>query len=194
MWAFCCRDVKNHRFACLWAAGALCACAQKAPPASPGQVDPTGAPALDSTSTNVDELESQLAAAERQLNAQLSPALNATTTDGEKGGGGLDQSAEETASPEVPAEPPPPGAQPQPGRPKPASRGTGPVGGATAQTKSVAPSCDTVCKALASMERSADRICEITSSEDSRCTRARKRVESATTRVDQSGCSCAESD
>ncbi len=142
-------------------------------------------------STNVDELESQLAAAERQLNAQLGPGPNVTTTtDGE--GRGVDQPAEETAAPEAPTEQPPPGGQPAPVKPKPASRG--PMGGATAQTKSVAPSCDTICKALASMQRSAERICEITSSEDSRCTRARKRVESATTRVDQSGCSCAKSD
>ena len=142
-------------------------------------------------STNVDELESQLAAAERQLNAQLGPGLSvATTAEGE--GRAVGEPAEETAAPEAPAEPPPPGAQPQPVKPKPASRGPG--GGATAQSKSVAPSCDTICKALASMERSADRICEITSSEDSRCTRARKRVESASTRVDQSGCSCAKPD
>lgn len=43
--------------------------------------------------------------------------------------------------------------------------------------------CTTACKALASMRRSAERVCSMTGDEDPRCENLRERVERARTRV-----------
>jgi hypothetical protein len=181
--------VKTRRFAYLAAATGAIACAQQAapaPPASPAFSEPPGAQdEVTSSSTDLGALEAKLAAAERDLNAQLGAAPGG----GEAATLDLAAPTEDKAVGQSK-----PSAQPAPAPPPKASRAEKPtsVGGATAQSESSAPSCDTICKALASMERSADRICELTSAEDTRCTRARERVDSATKRVELSGCGCPE--
>ncbi len=50
--------------------------------------------------------------------------------------------------------------------------------------------CGRVCDALASMRRAADAICELAGEDDDRCGRARDKLESNTTRVSASGCTC----
>ncbi len=62
---------------------------------------------------------------------------------------------------------------------------------AAAPKRAETPSpCQTACKALASMRRSAERICEIVGEPDARCTRARERVDESSTRVEKAGCVC----
>jgi hypothetical protein len=46
------------------------------------------------------------------------------------------------------------------------------------------------CRALGSMQRSAARICELTSEADARCTGAKGRVTRAEQRVARAGCDC----
>lgn len=50
--------------------------------------------------------------------------------------------------------------------------------------------CETACKALSSMRRSAERICEIVGEPDARCVRARERVGESSTQVEKAGCVC----
>jgi hypothetical protein len=50
--------------------------------------------------------------------------------------------------------------------------------------------CADACRAFGSMQRSAGRICELTSNDHERCTRARERVRTAETRLTQAGCVC----
>lgn len=50
--------------------------------------------------------------------------------------------------------------------------------------------CDLACRALASMRRSADGICSLTSEQHARCTGARGRVELAARQVAAAGCLC----
>lgn len=49
--------------------------------------------------------------------------------------------------------------------------------------------CLRSCKALASMRRAVDRLCELTDG-DERCTRARERLERSERKVTDAGCSC----
>lgn len=50
--------------------------------------------------------------------------------------------------------------------------------------------CTRACKALASMQRAADRLCELTGEADDRCTGVRARVDAARAVVEQSCKSC----
>jgi hypothetical protein len=65
-------------------------------------------------------------------------------------------------------------------RDEPAATDDAPVGSA----------CDSVCRALGSMRRSADGICSLTSEPHERCTGARARVEAAAQKVAAAGCLC----
>jgi hypothetical protein len=62
----------------------------------------------------------------------------------------------------------------------------------SAAARSEASGCDVACRALSSMRRSAEGICELTSTSDARCTGARTRLENARTRVVRAGCPCSE--
>jgi hypothetical protein len=61
---------------------------------------------------------------------------------------------------------------------------------AESSSDSVGSPCDTACRALASMERSAARICSLTSMGDARCVSAREMVAASRERVESSGCWC----
>lgn len=50
--------------------------------------------------------------------------------------------------------------------------------------------CDTACRALASMERSAERICALAGEGDARCENARAMVKTSRERIQASGCWC----
>jgi hypothetical protein len=50
--------------------------------------------------------------------------------------------------------------------------------------------CDTLCKALESMKRAADRICALAGESSDRCRSARSRVREATRKVVDAGCNC----
>lgn len=50
--------------------------------------------------------------------------------------------------------------------------------------------CDTACRALASMERSTERICALAGETDTRCESARAMVKASRERVQSSGCWC----
>lgn len=50
--------------------------------------------------------------------------------------------------------------------------------------------CDLACRALGSMRRSGERICALTAPADTRCRRARSRIEDATRRVQEGRCAC----
>ncbi|MEZ4223614.1 MAG: hypothetical protein R3B13_21880 [Polyangiaceae bacterium] len=153
--------------------------------------------------TNLDQLEAELAAAERQLTATLpvtsasraakpaeepAPAAQPEDEDGSKPTGGQEArpGASVVSKPTTSPAPPP--------TPAPKTEEAAGSAGLGASQQNAIPSCDTACKALSSMERSADRICEITGEADERCTRARGRVGSASERVKSSGCTCASDD
>jgi hypothetical protein len=52
--------------------------------------------------------------------------------------------------------------------------------------------CDEVCRALGSMRRSVDAICDLAGDGDRRCGAARSRFEGADKRVSDAGCTCSE--
>jgi hypothetical protein len=51
--------------------------------------------------------------------------------------------------------------------------------------------CDVACRALASMQRAAEHLCELSGEDDERCSGARTRVRSATERVREACPACA---
>ncbi|MCA9646699.1 MAG: hypothetical protein KC492_38695, partial [Myxococcales bacterium] len=52
--------------------------------------------------------------------------------------------------------------------------------------------CDLACRALHSMERSAERICALAGESSERCQKAKRMVQQATQRVRDAGCGCTE--
>jgi len=50
--------------------------------------------------------------------------------------------------------------------------------------------CDTACRALGSMERSATYVCRLAGPADARCRNAQDRVKSARAKIDRAACSC----
>lgn len=120
--------------------------------------------------------EQELARAQQQLNAAL-PArekhqlVTQDKATDQKVEADLDGAGAEAPAPE-PAEAP--------------ARASAP-GSSAAERRSP---CETACKALASMQRSADRICELTDESSARCTNARSSVSDARERVERAGCGC----
>ncbi|MBK7582726.1 MAG: hypothetical protein IPI67_21335 [Myxococcales bacterium] len=147
---------------------ALGACGGAAAPKAPG-----------STGQSVEQLADELEQAELALGRELGglPAAQAGPADAAAGKPPTPDAEEK--KPEDPAAPAPLPAQPAP-----------------TPTTEAAPSaprspCETACKALASMRRSQERICEIAGDEHERCGWAKKRVSDASERVEHAGCSCA---
>jgi hypothetical protein len=124
---------------------------------------------------NVDALLSRLAASERELSAELGPETPTTPAP--------EPPRDEDRAPEEPAENAP-GKTPG-GTSSPEPTATQPT------TAPPRPSpCEVACRALGSMQRSAERICELTATTDARCTGARDRVTRAQARVERAGCGC----
>lgn len=71
-----------------------------------------------------------------------------------------------------------------------ATPAAGPRDADQASSDWVGSPCDTACRALASMERSTERICALAGETDTRCASARSMVKASRERVQASGCWC----
>jgi hypothetical protein len=147
----------------LGALAVLAGCGAAAPPAAPTSPGGAGEEAEIERIGDVDELERRLAATERQLEAELGDVPIAAE--------------EEPASPQ--SEPEPPGAAPEPS-------------GSPRADRQRPSACEVACRALGSMRRSADRICQLTSADGPRCSSGRARVARAEHRVARAGCECSD--
>lgn len=143
-------------------------------------------------SSNLDELQHRLAEQQSVIDNQLGPGQ-------QQGGqplGGAGQAPStgasvESAPPAAPPAPPPQAAEAPPGaRAESSEEQSEKSETSAAQGASAGSTCDLVCRALASMRRSAARICEIVGEKDARCSRAQSQVESAAHRVERAGCTC----
>ena len=118
--------------------------------------------------------------AEGQLSAILGPApAKAGRVEAEKAGDAPAPMHEETRR----------DGERKPAAPPPAAPMTADEWGADKAVKKEAPGaspCVTACAALASMSRAADHLCELAGESDGRCSGARERVKSATSRVQAS--------
>ncbi len=141
----------------------LAACAQS-PAKSPAPADRTMEGAAPAPVSREDA-QGQLSVSERQLD-QLLP----DESDAAKGGA---------------VQPSQPGYAPLPG-----SGDAQPMTAPPAEER--ADRCVIACKALGSMRRAADRLCELTGSDDSSCSDARARVDRSTARVHRHCPACAE--
>lgn len=133
------------------------------------------------------------------------PAKSATPTGGASELEGLTEDIEAAARTlgelDAPAAPapgaagPPPPAEPvtetkkeEPG--KPVQPATGGESGSQAAPPRPSSSCETACKALGSMKRSQERICEIAGASHEKCTWAKQKLADASSRVERAGCDC----
>jgi hypothetical protein len=105
----------------------------------------------------------------------------------------------ETSAPEEEAAPAPAPKTSAPSKPSKkkdapaAATGTSPAGPRDADQASsdwVGSPCDTACRALASMERSTERICALAGETDTSCASARSMVKASRERVQAGGCWC----
>ena len=164
---------------------------EAAPPPKGGEGAPGRKPL-----TELDALEHDLSVSEQRLEAQLVRREQALADsrsgeadpDASKKTESPDQSAQEPAEEADKAadeeeKPRPRGEAPQPSAPA-------PPGDAPVRTGKAGTPCDMACRALSSMRRSADRICELAGSADERCTRARGRVSAAEDRIRRAQCEC----
>ncbi len=135
-----------------------------------------GGGAADAPTDDVGALLDDLTANEREIDRELGPAVAATLPGG--AGAGERQAApsrsDEDAAPHAPA-PAPQASVAEAER---------------EEATSVQTPCRTACRALASMQRSAERICELVTPGDGRCTEARRRVDASGARVASAGCGC----
>jgi len=134
-----------------------------APPASP-----------DDAAVDLDRAEAELLAALGQPQQSYAQAPGASPQAG-------------AAQPAQPA----PAPAPPPTSATPSVDGDSPKSAQRAETSSASP-CTTACRALASMERAAEHLCDLSGSDDTRCDSARARVKSATERVYAQCPSCAQ--
>jgi hypothetical protein len=124
--------------------------------------------------TELDALEHDLAVSERRLDAQI--------------GKQTDTRSAERAEPATEAPPPPPPPA-QPGAP--ADEESAPAAGDSKdESSAVGAPCDMACRALGSMRRAADRICELAGADHARCAAARDRVAGAEQRIRSARCEC----
>ena len=168
------------------------ACAQKAapPPAGAPQAAPSAPPAASESAgdkgktrglTELDALEHDLDQSERFLFAQLERARTKAEI--------ARAPAADEEWKEVPPRQPPPTAG---ARKKPATAPAQQAAPKTSEELSARGSaCDLSCRALRSMRRSADGICELAGQTDARCQKARERVRVGEERVRGVGCACA---
>ncbi|MBN1608168.1 MAG: hypothetical protein JW940_16160 [Polyangiaceae bacterium] len=199
----------------LFASWVLCACgaalSSEAPPESPaaeaapepaaarpGAPDEAtlpyaGSPGAGSL-TEMDALEHDLLVSEQNLDAQLARKQRIALSE---------HSAPESTSgrfatppPSAPTKPSPePQARPRSGHK--ASRAPAATPAPTAEPEAgpespylVGSPCDIACRALASMRRSAERLCVLAGADHPRCQQASSRVHAAAQRVRQAGCMC----
>jgi len=126
----------------------------------------------DDAAVDLDRAEAELLAALGQPQQRYAQAPGASPQAG-------------AAQPAQPAPAPPPTSA------TPSVDGASPKSAQRAETSSASP-CTTACRALASMERAAEHLCDLSGSDDTRCDSARARVKSATERVYAQCPSCAQ--
>jgi hypothetical protein len=158
---------------------------EAAPPAKAAE-EPEGRKPL----TELDALEHDLAVSEQRLEAQLVRRQQALSDSRSREG-------ESDASKKTESAEPPPAEEraDEDERPRPRDEtpepSTPPSPAQTpARSGRVGSPCDMACRALSSMRRSADRICELAGASDERCARARNRVSAAEERIRQAHCEC----
>jgi hypothetical protein len=135
----------------------------------------------------LETLERELELAERRLGQELERNLAQIP-----GAGGNTESEQvNTGADNDQARPPADGAKPSQARRDEKMRAESQdQAGALPEKSQPRPACDLVCRALASMKRSTERICALAGEAEARCTRARQRVSTAVQRVRGSGCVC----
>jgi hypothetical protein len=143
---------------------------QAAEPAAPEAVASDGATATsleggedEANAGTTDEAAERFASAERQLDDMFAPGAGAEPGIAPPG-------------PPTPMAPPPSGAPPTMQK--------------SEQTPLAQDRCTNACRALASMQRSAARLCDLAGSEDARCSDVSARVERAQARVRQACPAC----
>ena len=133
---------------------------------------------------DIDALERDLSASEQRIEEELLRREEALA-DSRAREGEADASKKSESEESDKDERPQPGprdavpARPSPSAPEPPVR-----------SGTVATPCDIACRALSSMKKSADRICELAGTADERCTRARARVSAAEQRIRRAQCEC----
>jgi hypothetical protein len=141
--------------------------------------------------TELDALEHDLAVSERRLEAQLVRRQQALADSRRREGETGSESSKKTEPAEPPrAEEP---AEVDGDEEKPRRRDEAPQQSSRAEaarTGKVGSPCDMACRALSSMRRSAERICELAGPDDERCTRARGRIAVAEERIRHAQCEC----
>lgn len=177
----------------------LSGCGGGTPGQAPAEAPPPAAPAHEPVS-ELDALEHDLMVSEQRLDAQLDKRLverrheprfrhaepppaqtekndldRAAAEDGEVSGeGDAKPSTDTVPTPET----------------KPAAKRPDKLGDAVAPHALAGAPCDMACRALASMQRAAEGICELAGGDHPRCRRAEQRVDAAERRVTEAGCAC----
>ena len=155
---------------------------KQAPPSTPPERKPL---------TELEALEHDLLVTERRLDAQLARKREVSF--------GVATGKEDAPAEQAPTGSPRGGLPPAP-PPPPADRAFGqPEGGAEEKGQherrprdvgEVGSACDVACRALRSMRRSAEKICELAGETSTRCARAKSRIARAADRVRDAGCEC----
>jgi hypothetical protein len=157
----------------------IAGCAARAPePAQPStEAEPSRQPMSE-----LDALEHDLDVAARRLAEQLDKKQREPVTS--------ERRDAEKAPPPPPPPAPPPGSKPRPEPPADAPGAGEATGSDTEASARVGSACDVACRALASMKRSAARICALAGDSHERCVRARAKVAEAERRVSGAACEC----
>jgi hypothetical protein len=182
---------------------AMAGCArQHSDPREPAPSPPSGsAPAPLTASekqSELDTLEHDLAVSEQRLAGYLAGRSSELRSEisSEQAAAGRDE-GETSKSAEAPATQSRrlPAKKPKEDHDRPAdSTGAAAPASPPAPDPGAGSVCDLACQALASMRRSADRICSIAGESDPRCARARARVEDAVGRLSRANCACHDND
>lgn len=202
-----CRDLRA--WAALGCAALLCAACSTRPAAAPvapeDQLEspaPLGPPALDEAEqSELEALDLDLVQANKHLEEQLQRKRS-----------DYYRADAEVSGEDEPAEVPEP-SKPEHGGKKNKPRAQGDAGGGETKPGTTPPApepkdrgardrpiglrgspCDLACRALHSMERSAERICALAGESSERCQKAKRMVQQATQRVRDAGCQCTEGD
>jgi hypothetical protein len=160
--------------------------------AQPPAKAPGGAEEQRKPLTELDALEHDLAVSEQRLEAQLGRRQRALADSRrrESESGAEESKKTEPAEPSRAEEAPEVDSDEE----KPRGRDEAPQQSVpqeeAARTGKVGSPCDMACRALSSMRRSAERICELAGADDERCTRARGRVAAAEERIRRAQCEC----
>ena len=146
------------------------------------KMQPPGEP----PTSNIDELQRRIAHQQSIIDNKLA-VREAPADELQRGQQPLGGEAGPTVESAAPAPPAEPESAPEEA---PVAKSESSSGESAAVGASAGSTCDLVCRALASMRRSADRICELVGDKDPRCTQARKQVDDAAHRVEGAGCTC----